>query len=128
MFMTRGVFAGKFKLGDFLFNGGKTGQNYIKITRENIFRRYSARRKSFETGIVPVSRHSYPLSRLSINCSNIVNTNHPIETKHFHMVCTKYILLPMTPSVHNEESASTSQHTVYNKWSFACNMDIELAK
>jgi hypothetical protein len=78
----------KIKLGDFYSNGGKSCQNYNKIKRENIF--CSARGKSFETGIVSFDRHSHLLSRLSINCSYIVNTNHPIGTKHFHMVCTKY--------------------------------------
>ena len=46
--------------------------------------------------IVPIARHSYPLSCLSIHCSNIVNTNHPIKIKHFHMLCTKIILYLVT--------------------------------
>ena len=51
---------------------------------------YSARGKSFETGIVPVARYNHPLPRLSIHCPKFVNTNHPIKIKHFHMlhVCT----------------------------------------
>jgi hypothetical protein len=28
------------------------------------------------------------LPKLSINCSKIVNTNHPIKIKHFDMLCT----------------------------------------
>ena len=53
---------------------------------------YSARGKSFETGIVPVAMYNHPLPRLSIHCPKFVNTNHPIKIKHFHMlhvrVCT----------------------------------------
>jgi len=42
--------------------GDKSWQKYIKNTRENLCHRYSVRGKSFETGIVPVARYSYPLS------------------------------------------------------------------
>ena len=51
-----------------------------------IFHRYSPRGKSLKTGIVAVARHSH---QLSINCSKIVNTNHPIKIKHLHILCTK---------------------------------------
>jgi hypothetical protein len=50
---------------------------------------YSPLWKLFKTGIVSIARYSYPLPRLSIDCSNIVNTNDPIKIKHFHMLCTK---------------------------------------
>jgi hypothetical protein len=63
--------------------GGKSYKKYIKITQENLF---SPHRKSFQTGKVPVARYSQLLPRLSINCSKIVNTNHPIKIKHFHML------------------------------------------
>lgn len=39
------------------FNGGKSCQKYLKITRENIFHMYSERGKSFQYGIVPVARY-----------------------------------------------------------------------
>jgi hypothetical protein len=46
-----------------LFITGDTSwQIYIKIMRENICQRYSACGKSFIIGIVPVARHSHPLS------------------------------------------------------------------
>ena len=66
-------------------------QKYRNITRENIFHRCSLHRKLFPTGIVPIARHSLviALPKLSINCSNIANTNHRIKIKHFHMVCSK---------------------------------------
>ena len=38
------------------FNGGKSYQNYRKITRKNLFHKYIAHGKSFETGRVPVAR------------------------------------------------------------------------
>ena len=64
-------------------------KKYIKITRvvhsKGIVRLVS---KSFKTGIVPIARNSDPLPKLSINCSKIVNTNHPIKIKHFDMLCT----------------------------------------
>jgi hypothetical protein len=66
-----------------------------KITRENLCHRYSASGKSFETGIVPVARYSHLCQE---HCSQIVNTNHPIKIKHFHMLCTKLELeLPTLP-------------------------------
>jgi transketolase C-terminal domain/subunit len=37
-------------------------KKYIKITRENLCHRYSSHGKSFETGMVPVTRYSHPLS------------------------------------------------------------------
>ena len=61
--------------------------------RGNLFHRYSARGKWFETGIVPVAEYNRPLSRFSIHCSNIVNTNHSIKIKHFHILCTKLYYL-----------------------------------
>ena len=63
-----------------------------KKTRENLFHRYNPHGKSFQTGIVPVTRNSHPLPRLRINCLRQVNTNHAIKIKHFHMLCTKYSL------------------------------------
>ena len=42
--------------------GDKSWQKYIKNMRENICQRYSACRKSYETGIVPFARYSHPLS------------------------------------------------------------------
>ena len=42
-------------LGVVYFNGGKSCQNCIKLTWENLFHRYSARGKSFETGRVPAN-------------------------------------------------------------------------
>ena len=48
--------------GAVYFNEFKSCQKYIKITRENLCHRYNARGKSFETGVVPVARCSYPLS------------------------------------------------------------------
>jgi hypothetical protein len=50
---------------------------------------YSSHGKSFQIGKVPVARYSHPLPRLSIDCSEIVNTNHPTKIKCFHMLCTK---------------------------------------
>ena len=58
--------------------------------QENLFHRYSVHRKSYQTGIVPVARYSQPLPRLSIHCSKIVNSKHPIKIKHFHMLCTNF--------------------------------------
>ena len=51
----------------------------------------SPRQKSFQTDIVPIARYSHPLSRLSKNCTKIVNANHPIKIKHFHMLCTRFL-------------------------------------
>ena len=56
-------------LGGVYFNGFKSRQKYIEITRENICHRYSARGKSFETGIVPVARHRHPLSSVLLKNS-----------------------------------------------------------
>ena len=57
---------------------------------ENLCHRYSARGKSFETGIVRYScRYVYCIVPLcQVYCSKIVNTDHPIKIKHFHMLCT----------------------------------------
>jgi hypothetical protein len=41
--------------------GDKSWHKYIKSTCENLYHRYSAHGKSFETGIVPVARYSHPL-------------------------------------------------------------------
>ena len=68
------------------FKGGKSCQKLIKKKRENIFHRYSPRGNPFQTGIVPVVRYSHSLPKLSINCSKIVNANHPIKIKHFHVL------------------------------------------
>ena len=76
------------------FNGCKSCQNYIKVKQENLFHRNIGRKKSFETGIFLVFRYSHPLSRLSIQCSKIVNTNHPIKIKHFHTLFVIYIWWP----------------------------------
>ena len=46
---------------------------------ENLFHRYRAHGKSFETGY----RYRHMLSRLIIHCSKIVNTNHPIKINIF---------------------------------------------
>ena len=53
---------------------------------ENLFHR-----KSVQTGIVPVTRYSHPLPRLSMICPKIIITNYPIKIWHFNMLCTKYI-------------------------------------
>jgi hypothetical protein len=68
-------------LGIVYFNGGKSCQKYIKIAQENLFHGYSVSEKFIQTGIVqiPGARYSHPLSRLSIHCSKIVNTNHLIK-------------------------------------------------
>ena len=68
-----------------------TEYSVVYITRENIFHRNSFHGKSFPTGIDLIARVSLVTAwpKLSINCSNIANTNHPIKIKHFHMVCTK---------------------------------------
>ena len=39
-------------------------------------------------------RTSHPLPRLGIHCSTILNTNHPIKVKHFHMLHTKSYYAP----------------------------------
>jgi hypothetical protein len=44
------------------FKGDKSWQKYIKNTRKDLCDRNSHRGKSFETGIIPVARHSHPLS------------------------------------------------------------------
>ena len=44
------------------FKRDKSWQKYTKISRENLYHRYSPRGKLFETGIVPVARYSHPLS------------------------------------------------------------------
>ena len=59
--------------------------------RVDLFLWYSPRGKWLETGIVPVARYSHPLSSLTVHCSKILNNNHPIKIKHFHMSCTKFI-------------------------------------
>ena len=58
---------------------------------ENLFHSYSPLGKLFQTGTVPVARYSHPSLRLSICCTQIVSTNHPIKIKHFHMLCTRCI-------------------------------------
>jgi len=59
---------------------------------------HSPRRKSFETGTVPVARDSHPLSSVLFK---IVHTDYPIKIQHFHMLGTKYtypiITITMTP-------------------------------
>lgn len=71
------------------FKGGKSDQKYIEITRDNLFHRHRPRGKSFQTGIVPAATYSHFLARLSTNYSKIINTYHPINIKHFLMLCTK---------------------------------------
>ena len=56
--------------------GDKSWSQYIKITQENLYHRYSSRGKSFETGIVPVARYSHPLSSVLFKNSSHWLSNH----------------------------------------------------
>ena len=69
---------------------GQTQRPWVRQNpRKKSFRQLCLRAKIVSNSIVPVARFNHPLLRLSIDCSRIVNTNHPIKIKRFLMLCTK---------------------------------------
>jgi len=71
---------------------GKSYLNmYINNARKCIPQIYSPHGKSFQTDINPLLPDIVTVAKIlkSINCSKLVNTNHPMKLKHFHMFFAK---------------------------------------